>query len=245
MAQLLEFEKISCYSTSKGEASFIYKEIFEDGCYDISNLPEAPLVIDAGANIGLFSLYVKSKFPLSKIIAFEPAPETYEILRRNLELHNISGVEALPFGLASKAGTEKLTYFPKLPGNSTIKPEEKKKLFELAVQVDEQAAANLRFEDSQQVDVQLERLSNILNTYPSFARIDFLKIDVEGAELEVLRGLDDNHWGLVRNIILETWDGSGDRDEIEGLLKSKGFIVKREEATWGKEFWMVSASRES
>ncbi|KAJ8130145.1 hypothetical protein O1611_g3483 [Lasiodiplodia mahajangana] len=101
-----------------------------------------------------------------------------------------------------------------------------------------------RFGGAQQVDVKLERLSNILNSHPEFTRIDLLKIDVEGAELEVLRGLDDSHWDLVRNVVLETWDGSGVKAEIESLLTSKGFTLKQEEATWAKGFYMIIASRE-
>ncbi|RWA06966.1 hypothetical protein EKO27_g8138, partial [Xylaria grammica] len=95
MAQLIQFEKTSCYATSEEEAKFIYKEIFEDGCYDVAGLPEAPFVVDAGANIGMFSLFVKQKFPAAKVLAFEPAPETYSILRRNLELHGLSDVETV------------------------------------------------------------------------------------------------------------------------------------------------------
>ena len=133
--ELMEFANTSCYTTSKYEAGFIYKEIFEDHCYDGPTLPEAPFIVDAGANIGLFSLYMKQKYPQSKILAFEPAPETFDILCRNLTLHNISDVETFPFGLASKASTEKLTYFPKLPGNSTLVPEEKKQLREEVAKV--------------------------------------------------------------------------------------------------------------
>ncbi|KAI0912705.1 FkbM family methyltransferase [Ustulina deusta] len=226
MAQLIEFEKTSCYAMSQDEAKFIYKEIFEDGCYDVSNLSEAPFVIDVGANIGMFSLYLKQKFPSSKILAFEPAPETYNILRRNLELHNISDVEAFPWGLASEESIQQLTYFPNLPEHG-------------------REVAKQGFGGAQQVDVKIERLSNILNSHPEFTRIDFLKIDVEGAELEVLRGLDDAHWSLVHNVALETWDASGVRDEIENLLKSKGFTLKCVEAVWVKGFFMISGSREN
>ncbi|GAW24072.1 hypothetical protein ANO14919_136520 [Xylariales sp. No.14919] len=244
MAQLIQFEKTSCYATSEEEAKFIYKEIFEDGCYDVAGLPDAPFVVDAGANIGMFSLFVKQKFPAAKVLAFEPAPETYGILRRNLELHGLSDVETVPCGLASRASTEKFTYFPNLPGNSTLKPEEKKQLCELAAASRGREAAQQRFDGAQEFDVKLERLSDVLSSRPEFSRIDFLKVDVEGAELEVLRGLDDAHWGIVRNVVLETWDASGVRGEIEELLRAKGFTLKCEEAPWSKGFWMISASRE-
>ncbi|GKT50416.1 methyltransferase sdnD [Colletotrichum spaethianum] len=221
---------LSCYTTSEGEARLIYTEIYEDHCYDGFKLPESPFIVDAGANIGLFSLYMKQKYPLATILAFEPAPETCDILHRNLELNNVAGVETHACGLSSKATAAKLTYFPHLPGNSTTRPEEKVEIRRgFAQRVGEEIAAKV-FGDAQEVDIRLQRLSHFLDACKGLERIDLIKVDVEGAELDVLLGMDDKYWEMVCNVVLETCIDSGVKPAIEEILHDKGFIVTTEAA---------------
>ncbi|KAJ2984084.1 hypothetical protein NQ176_g211 [Zarea fungicola] len=241
--ELVKFDSVHCYTYSPKEAHCIYKEIFEDKCYDIDNLPSSPVVIDAGANIGLFSLFLKQRYPSAKILAFEPAPLSFDALSRNVKAQNLQDIQAFNIGLSHKTGSARLTYLPNLPGNSTLRPEEKQKLYMASIKKHGKDVADSYFGTSYELDIKLERLSTVLDNQKNLTTIDLLKVDVEGVELDVLRGIDDEHWKLVQNVIVETWEESGDRVEIENLLKSKDFAIRTEAAPWDPNFYMIIAKR--
>lgn len=54
-------------------------------------------------------------------------------------------------------------------------------------------------------------------------RIDLLKIDVEGAELDVLRGVSADHWGRVRQLVLEGHDQAGRLEAVASVIRDAGF----------------------
>jgi FkbM family methyltransferase len=217
----------SCYAPHREEARTIYAEIFRGSDYapGLDDLPAAPTVIDVGANIGLFSIFVRSRYPGATILAVEPVPLLREAIARNFELHGVDGVPVYP----GAAGAERkdgvcFTYYPRMPANSTMYPEQKA-VFErnLARMGDEQWVHELFLGD--QITVDVERLSAILAAHLPDGDIDLVKIDVEGAELDVLRGIDKADWERIRRLIVEVQDENGSLDAVTGLLTDQGFAV--------------------
>lgn len=79
--------------------TWVLREIFADGAYRVPpevKLPAAPKIVDLGANVGLFTAFILSRYPAAQITAFEPDHDNAELLRdtvnrngygRNCELH--------------------------------------------------------------------------------------------------------------------------------------------------------------
>ncbi|RYG31009.1 MAG: FkbM family methyltransferase, partial [Chitinophagaceae bacterium] len=79
----------------------IFEQVFLRGDYDIS-FPFTPrTIVDAGANIGLFSVLMKSRFPESTIIAIEPDQLNFELLEKNISSYN--GINAIRAGFMASS----------------------------------------------------------------------------------------------------------------------------------------------
>lgn len=250
--QLIEFAPgFSAYVGGVEEATFFYKEIFTDHTYDIADLPGNAFMIDAGANVGMFTLYMKKKYPSSTILAFEPAPATFSNLADNVKLHKVQGVELYECALGCEESTQTFTFYPNFPGNSTLVPSEKELVKKTAHALSSEIGEGVErmYKEPQEIPVSIRRLSSFLQGRKDLTSIDLLKVDVEGAELETLQGIDEEHWSLVRNVVVEVCDLKGGQlDKLEVYLKGKGFIVTTEIPDWtpkeGKMF-MVIGKREA
>jgi FkbM family methyltransferase len=241
---------------SHDEVSFLVQEVFGDGAYTCGGVHLSPgaTVFDAGANIGLFSIWAwRACGGSASIYAFEPIPSTFEFLAKNLEEH---GVEAKAYraGLGPIGGpkTAVFTTYAGLPGNATLHPEEKRGQLDaylqgvLRAQREQHPIAypliaswiRRRMDDAasaEEVECRLTSVSEIAAQH-GVERIDLLKIDVEGAELGVLLGLDDALWPRVSQIVLET-HGEASAEEIERLGRARGFSrVTREQPRWARAY---------
>ena len=65
-----------------------------------------------------------------------------------------------------------------------------------------------------------------------FDRLDLVKIDVEGAEEDVLRGIDDADWPRIRQLVIEVHDLDGRRDRLAADLERRGYQVVHDREDW-------------
>ncbi len=260
---------LSVVQQNRNETDYLYQEIFEKRCYlqhGIS-LPDDACVLDVGANIGMFSLQVLQECARPRIFAFEPLPPLLETLRLNVDLYGPAGrVKTYGFGLSDVPRVERFTFYPRytmMSGASAFaQPEaevEVVKRFlenqrrsgdEDAVELIRQAEELLagRFA-GEQAECELRRLSDVLAEL-GIEHVDLLKIDVQRAELEVLRGIDEEDWSRIDQVVLEVHDAVGEATEgrtreISALLERRGFtaVVEQDELLIGTDRYNLYAAR--
>jgi FkbM family methyltransferase len=87
------YKQWTIHYTDEDELNTLVEEIFKRRIYYVDLDTSTPLIIDAGAHIGLPTLYFHSLYPKAKFILFEPNPDNVVLLRKNLEANDISNVE--------------------------------------------------------------------------------------------------------------------------------------------------------
>ncbi len=147
---------------------FLLKELFEFEIYRFKTDTKEPLIIDCGANIGLSVIYFKRLYPNAKIIAFEPDPKIFSHLEHNIASFGFEEVELINKALWNEE-TELEFYSEGADGGRIKEAGDKEKI----------------------VKIKTEKLSKYLSQ-----KVDFLKLDIEGAEQEVLNECKD----LLKNV---------------------------------------------
>jgi FkbM family methyltransferase len=144
---------------------FLYREVFAEREYWFATDNPRPVILDCGSNIGMAILFFKALYPDCEITAFEPAPWACAAIEETIAANGLQGVTLHNAALAETDGTLELFHDPAHPGSAVMSV----------------------FEDrmpGEKVSVPAVRLSRYIS-----APIDFLKLDVEGSELPVLRDL--------------------------------------------------------
>jgi FkbM family methyltransferase len=160
--------------------SYLFNEIFIDQEYYFVTDKQNPLIVDCGSNIGMSILYFKMVYPTSVILAFEPDKDAFSCLESNIRDNGLQSVCANKKALWSNEGPIDLYYDHNDPGS-------------LGMSVIAQ-----RIPKEKQV-VEGVRLSRYIE-----GEVDFLKVDVEGAERDIIEELRNaGRLSYVRQMCIE------------------------------------------
>jgi len=161
------------FGSYEPEDETISFNLVEDGC----------VIFDIGAQLGWYTLTLAKHFPKSRIFSFEPLPTTYQILERNIKRNHIMNVKIQNFGFSDKNSSFD-RYCPDIDPISTS----------------EKGIQNKKVQNN--IKCQLKKLDDYVFG-ENLQRLDLIRCNVEGAELQILRGGEDTIRKFLPIIIFE------------------------------------------
>lgn len=188
----------------------IWQDVDEGHEYEMGDLGPSPIIIDAGAHVGVASHWFARRYPDSLILAFEANPATFDLLRQNLAANGLTS-RVRPFPVAVGPRTEQVTFYA-TPGDNWG-----------------DAAVRQAWHDetTDRLAVPAVALADLLSE-----PIDLLKLDIEGIETKAIVAAADA-LRRVRRIVLEFHGSSatpGNRlDRVLSTLHDAGFETRVEQ----------------
>ncbi len=192
---------------SEDDPIFLFREIFTERCYTPSwfyQPSSRDTVLDLGANIGMFMLYLVWRSPGIRVHCFEPAAKTRSQLKAQVQANRLDRIVSVyPYAIADQAGVATL----KLSGNS----------------------GHQSFFERDEVSAK-EEVVETLSLQDAFDKcgveeVNLLKIDVEGAEIEIVESAPTTVWKRINRVVCEYHDlfRPGCRQRVIKVLAANGF----------------------
>ncbi|WP_299411531.1 FkbM family methyltransferase [Acaryochloris sp. IP29b_bin.148] len=244
------------------ETEYLYKEIFIDQVYQKHGvvLQDGDCVVDIGANIGLFTLFVQQQCPNGTVYAFEPAPHAFDKLQCNATLYG-QNTHLFNCGLGGSDSVETFTFYPNSSVFSSfaadsLEDEQAIRAVILNMLQRDQAMTESEIDaladeflkdrlNKETYQAQLRTLSSIIEEH-QIGKIDLLKLDAEKSELPVLQGIKEEHWPIIQQMVVEVHDQEGSIIEaVKTLLRTKGFelIIDEEDMLQSSGLYNIYAIR--
>ncbi len=189
---------------------WIIKETCLDRDYERAGveLEDGWIILDIGAGLGDFSVHAAKRHPGSLVFAYEPFPESFALLQENVKLNGLDSVRMFPNAVGSVASSQMV-------------------LYAVGAAVQHRTAATVGAASATSVTVASVTLDQIFEEQ-RLSRCDFLKIDCEGAEYEILFQASDQTLGKIKHICLEYHDGVTpySHEDLAQFLRDKGFRIQ-------------------
>lgn len=187
---------------------WIFTEIFVDENYYFESTSKAPLILDCGSNIGVSVIYFKALYPEARIIAFEPSPDNLALLKHNIERNKLTNVTIIPAALGREEGEAVIS----MHGPATTVHSD-------FAHMQKHTTAQ---EDGKQVTVAVHRPSTYID-----GSVALLKLDVEGAEGDIIEELDaSGKIDQIEEIAMEYHQFSMEKNRLSTItatLEKHGF----------------------
>ncbi|HHX65642.1 MAG TPA: FkbM family methyltransferase [Chloroflexi bacterium] len=206
---------------------WIIKEICLDRDYERHSVPieDGWTVVDIGAGLGDFYAYAARHNPRGRIYACEPFPGSYDLLIENMRLNGIENVRALPIAVDGCRETMALDVESGEPVRYSVAEEREP-------------------DATRALDVRCTTLDRLLDEH-GIERCDYLKIDCEGSEYNILMQAAPGTLDRVRHLCIEYHEGvtSCSGDDLVRFLQAQGFDVKQYPSPVHRHLGLISASR--
>ncbi len=187
---------------------WIIKEICLDRQYEKASIEigDRWTIVDIGAGLGDFAVHVAKEHPSTMIYAYEPFPQSFALLQENLRLNRIENVRTFPYALCAHTGPTRFHIASEAIAHSTALPEDM-----------------LTTEYIEVPGITLDRLFADLG----LSKCDYVKMDCEGAEYEILFHTSAETLQCIHHLCLEYHDEIGifSHHDLVRFLAEQGFQV--------------------